>query len=125
MIYNVLLIDVPLLPVIGSKDQQFNFQLHWLNNKELQFTMEAEVILQDMHRGVLNVDGHSEDPQHEASDSDHDDHHVDEVDKSGIKDTIILIDCSNLFPIRFNTTAVKFYALKPMILIENDGKELI
>lgn len=94
--------------------------------------MEAEVILQDMHRGVLNVDGHSEDPQHEASDSDHDDHHVDEVDKSGIKDTIILIDCSNLFPIRFwllwltdSTTAVKFYALKPMILIENDGKELI
>lgn len=101
MIYNVLSTDVPLLPVIGSKDQQFNFQLHWLNNKELQFTMEAEVILQDMHRGVLNVDGHSEDPQHEASDSDRDDHHVDEVDKSGIKDTIILIDCSNLFPIRF------------------------
>lgn len=104
MIYNDLLTDVPLLPVIGSKDQQFNFQLHWLNNKELQFTMEAEVILQDMHRGVLNVDGHSDDPQqenHEASDSDHDDHHVDEVDKSGIKITIILIDCSNLFPIRF------------------------
>nr|XP_022328939.1 dmX-like protein 2 isoform X8 [Crassostrea virginica] len=78
--------DVPLLPVIGSKDQQFNFQLHWLNNKELQFTMEAEVILQDMHRGVLNVDGHSEDPQpehHDASDSDQEEHHLDEVDKGG------------------------------------------
>lgn len=78
---------MPLLPVIGSKDQQFNFQLHWLNNKELQFTMEAEVILQDMHRGVLNVDGHSEDPQpehHDASDSDQEEHHLDEVDKGGM-----------------------------------------
>ncbi|XP_062621591.1 dmX-like protein 2 [Saccostrea cucullata] len=76
--------DVPLLPVIGSKDQHFNFQLHWLNNKELQFTMEAEVILQDMHRGVLNVDGQSDDhhhDNHEASDSDHDDHLFDEGDK--------------------------------------------
>lgn len=49
--------------------------------------MEAEVILQDMHRGVLNVDGHSEDPQpehHDASDSDQEEHHLDEVDKGGM-----------------------------------------
>ncbi|XP_056021522.1 dmX-like protein 2 isoform X2 [Ostrea edulis] len=77
--------DVPLLPVIGSKgDQQFNFQLHWLNNKELQFTMEAEIILQDMHKGVLNVDSHGDEHgNHEASDSDHEDHHLDDIEKSG------------------------------------------
>lgn len=63
--------------------------------------MEVEVILQDMYRGVLNVDGYLEDFQYEVLDSDYDDYYVDEVDKSGIKDNIILIDCSNLFFIRF------------------------
>lgn len=63
--------------------------------------MEVEVILQDMYRGVLNVDGYLEDFQYEVLDSDYDDYYVDEVDKSGIKDIIILIDCSNLFFIRF------------------------
>lgn len=63
--------------------------------------MEVEVILQDMYRGVLNVDGYLEDFQYEVLDSDYDDYYVDEVDKSGIKDIINLIDCSNLFFIRF------------------------
>lgn len=54
-----------------------------------------------MYRGVLNVDGYLEDFQYEVLDSDYDDYYVDEVDKSGIKDIIILIDCSNLFFIRF------------------------
>lgn len=63
--------------------------------------MEVEVILQDMYRGVLNVDGYLEDFQYEVLDSDYDDYYVEEVDKSGIKDIIILIDCSNLFFIRF------------------------
>lgn len=63
--------------------------------------MEVEVILQDMYRGVLNVDGYLEDFQYEVLDSDYDDYYMDEVDKSGIKDIIILIDCSNLFFIRF------------------------
>lgn len=63
--------------------------------------MEVEVILQDMYRGVLNVDGYLEDFQYEVLDSDYDDYYVDEVDKSGIKDIIILIDCSSLFFIRF------------------------
>lgn len=48
--------------------------------------MEVEVILQDMYRGVLNVDGYLEDFQYEVLDSDYDDYYVDEVDKSGIKD---------------------------------------
>jgi hypothetical protein len=87
----VLSSDIPLLPVIGSKgDQQFNFQLHWLNNKELQFTMEAEVILQDMHKGVLNVDSHGDDHHHgnqEASDSEHEE----DVEKSGKRFKFIFI----------------------------------
>ncbi|VDI15900.1 Hypothetical predicted protein [Mytilus galloprovincialis] len=46
--------DIPLLPVVNTDgDVQHNFQLHWLNNKELQFTMEAETILQEMHKGTM------------------------------------------------------------------------
>lgn len=88
--------DVPLLPVIGSKgDQQFNFQLHWLNNKELQFTMEAEIILQDMHKGVLNVDSHGDEHgNHEASDSDHEDHHLDDIEKSGKRQKRRILQCN-------------------------------
>lgn len=43
--------DIPLLPTTGNpNDQLFHFQLNWLNNKELQFTTEAEKILQEMHK---------------------------------------------------------------------------
>ncbi|KAJ8305006.1 hypothetical protein KUTeg_018589 [Tegillarca granosa] len=72
--------DIPLLPVVGSKgDLQHNFQLHWLNNKELQFTMEAESILQDLHRGTLyedsHKDSHSDSQDFLGSDSDHSPEH--------------------------------------------------
>ena len=77
--------DIPLLPVVGSKgENQFNFQLHWLNNKELEFTMEAEIILQELHRGTLGNDdsheGHNCDSRHDGSDSDH---HHEENDPDG------------------------------------------
>lgn len=41
--------DLPLLPLAGSSDATHNFRLHWLDNKELQFTMEAEKLLQELH----------------------------------------------------------------------------
>ncbi|KAK3098460.1 hypothetical protein FSP39_019692 [Pinctada imbricata] len=68
--------DIPLLPVVGAKgENQFNFQLHWLNNKELEFTMEAEIILQELHHGTLGgeegQEGHHYDNHHDGSDSDH------------------------------------------------------
>lgn len=50
--------DIPLLPTTGSSnDQLFHFQLNWLNNKELQFTTEAEKILQEMHKHTSINDG--------------------------------------------------------------------
>lgn len=54
--------------MVGAKgDVQHNFQLHWLNNKELQFTMEAEVILQELHKSSVSHHHHDADM---GSDSD-------------------------------------------------------
>ncbi|XP_069136751.1 dmX-like protein 2 [Argopecten irradians] len=71
--------DIPLLPVVGSKSEaQHNFQLHWLNNKELQFTMEAEVILQDLHKSSISHHHHHDLDVGSDSDSfqDHSSHQV-------------------------------------------------
>jgi hypothetical protein len=40
--------DIPLVPslVTGDPDREPNFILHWLNNKEMHFTLQAENILQ-------------------------------------------------------------------------------
>ncbi|XP_033750320.1 dmX-like protein 2 [Pecten maximus] len=69
--------DIPLLPVVGTKGEvQHNFQLHWLNNKELQFTMEAEVILQDMHKSSVGHHHHDHDIGSDSdSFPDHSSHH--------------------------------------------------
>ncbi|XP_064619402.1 dmX-like protein 1 isoform X3 [Lineus longissimus] len=42
--------DIPLLPTIGNTNylHESNFVVHWLNNKELHFTLESERILQDL-----------------------------------------------------------------------------
>lgn len=47
--------DIPLVPSMQSNDpsNQPNFILHWLNNKEMHFTMQAEAILQDLTRKVI------------------------------------------------------------------------
>ncbi len=56
--------DIPLVPSMGegggdggtkaeSSKQRHNFVLHWLNNKEMQFTMEAEKIMEDLFRLAL------------------------------------------------------------------------
>ncbi|KAH9503228.1 DmX-like protein 1 [Bulinus truncatus] len=55
--------DIPLLPIVGNKeDVDNNFRLHWLNNKELEFTMEAEKLLQELHQKLL-----AEEKQHQSS----------------------------------------------------------
>lgn len=40
--------DIPLVPslVTGDPDREPNFILHWLNNKEMHFSLQAEFILQ-------------------------------------------------------------------------------
>ncbi|XP_055296544.1 dmX-like protein 2 isoform X5 [Sitodiplosis mosellana] len=47
--------DIPLVPSMQSNDpsNQPNFILHWLNNKEMHFTMQAESILQELTRKVI------------------------------------------------------------------------
>ena len=47
--------DLPLLSVVGSQSSAGSFRLHWLNNKELQFTMEAERLLQELHANLQPV----------------------------------------------------------------------
>lgn len=40
-------IDIPLVPSLSSTDpeREPNFVLHWLNNKEMHFSLQAEAIL--------------------------------------------------------------------------------
>ena len=40
--------DIPLVPslITGDPDREPNFILHWLNNKEMHFSLQAENILQ-------------------------------------------------------------------------------
>lgn len=50
--------DIPLHPIVGKKeDVQCNFKLHWLNNKDLEFTLEAEKLLQNLHQRLLVEEG--------------------------------------------------------------------
>lgn len=43
---------------MGNKeDVDNNFRLHWLNNKELEFTMEAEKLLQELHQKLMAEEG--------------------------------------------------------------------
>ena len=46
--------DIPLVPSMQTNDPQAqpNFILHWLNNKEMHFSLQAENILTDMARKV-------------------------------------------------------------------------
>ncbi|KFB47233.1 AGAP010490-PA-like protein [Anopheles sinensis] len=47
--------DIPLVPSMHTTDPatQPNFILHWLNNKEMHFSLQAEGILQEMTRKVI------------------------------------------------------------------------
>nr|XP_006818127.1 PREDICTED: Dmx-like 2 [Saccoglossus kowalevskii] len=44
--------DIPLLPAISSMSGsgEGSFVVHWLNNKEFQFTLSAETIIQDIRK---------------------------------------------------------------------------
>ncbi|XP_071118494.1 dmX-like protein 2 isoform X1 [Haliotis cracherodii] len=84
--------DIPLQPIIGNKgDVDHNFKIHWLNNKELQFTIEAEHILQDLHKQMLFEESHKEEvhTSHEFDSEEHEhehDHEDDHDDQEADKD---------------------------------------
>uniref|UniRef100_T1IMB2 RAVE complex protein Rav1 C-terminal domain-containing protein n=1 Tax=Strigamia maritima TaxID=126957 RepID=T1IMB2_STRMM len=50
--------DIPLVPSIsGSGDlREPNFVLHWLNNKEMHFTLQAEQILQELSKKTIEIE---------------------------------------------------------------------
>ncbi|XP_076465247.1 dmX-like protein 2 isoform X2 [Babylonia areolata] len=52
-----LLPDLPLQPLTGNTQAAHSFRVHWLNNKELQFTMEAEKLLQELHAKLQSDEG--------------------------------------------------------------------
>ena len=50
--------DIPLVPAMNSAGEaggvHHTFSLHWLNNKEIYFSMEAEKILQELAKVPFN-----------------------------------------------------------------------
>lgn len=68
--------DIPLVPslITGDPEREPNFILHWLNNKEMHFTMQAENILQELTRKVVEKEEglqhqeHAEHVEHESED---------------------------------------------------------
>ncbi|XP_034938961.1 dmX-like protein 2 isoform X2 [Chelonus insularis] len=64
--------DIPLVPslITGDPEREPNFILHWLNNKEMHFTMQAENILQELTRKVVEKEEGLR--HHESDHVDHD-----------------------------------------------------
>lgn len=77
--------DIPLVPSMQTNDPatQPNFILHWLNNKEMHFSLQAEGILQDLTRRIIE----KEDINHlltgENSNNSEHSHHDEEHQKEG------------------------------------------
>lgn len=42
--------DIPLVPSISFCKPKPAFVLHWLDNKEMHFTMQAELLLEELAR---------------------------------------------------------------------------
>lgn len=77
VLFYMTVLDIPLLPIIGNKeDVESNFRLHWLNNKDLEFTIEAEKLLQQLHNRLVADEGvilqHSSTPNQALSDDEND-----------------------------------------------------
>ncbi|XP_065362975.1 dmX-like protein 2 [Calliphora vicina] len=55
--------DIPLVPSMHSNSSdpstQNNFILHWLNNKEMNFTLQAEAILQELTKKVIDEENNT------------------------------------------------------------------
>ncbi|XP_061395403.1 dmX-like protein 2 [Musca vetustissima] len=65
--------DIPLVPSMQSPSDasnQNNFVLHWLNNKEMDFTIQAEAILQELTKKVIHEENQN---THGGNLSDHTD----------------------------------------------------
>ena len=65
--------DIPLLPAMTSKGGEPNFVVHWLNNKELHFSMEADKILSDLHKRAVGTGEETETNDSDTANNDTDD----------------------------------------------------
>uniref|UniRef100_A0A0P5RMU8 DmX protein 2 n=1 Tax=Daphnia magna TaxID=35525 RepID=A0A0P5RMU8_9CRUS len=45
--------DIPLVPSLGGSANDKGFVVHWLNNKEMHFTLQAEYILQELSKKAV------------------------------------------------------------------------
>lgn len=45
--------DIPLVPSISYCNPKPAFVLHWLDNKEMQFSMRAEALLEELTKYVV------------------------------------------------------------------------
>lgn len=70
--------DIPLVPSMQTNDPatQPNFILHWLNNKEMHFSLQAEGIMHEMARKFMEKEDVNNIQTGDNSNSEHsDDHH--------------------------------------------------
>uniref|UniRef100_T1GAP9 Uncharacterized protein n=1 Tax=Megaselia scalaris TaxID=36166 RepID=T1GAP9_MEGSC len=53
--------DIPLVPSMQTSDpsNHINFILHWLNNKEMHFSLQAEGILQELTKKIIEKEENS------------------------------------------------------------------
>ncbi|KAL5274949.1 DMXL1 family protein [Megaselia abdita] len=53
--------DIPLVPSMQTTDpsNHINFILHWLNNKEMHFSLQAESILQELTKKIIEKEENS------------------------------------------------------------------
>lgn len=70
--------DIPLVPSMQTNDPslQPNFILHWLNNKEMHFSLQAEALMHELARKLIEKEDNNnqsiaENSQSEHSDLDH------------------------------------------------------
>ncbi|KAL1117874.1 hypothetical protein AAG570_004187 [Ranatra chinensis] len=75
--------DIPLVPslITGDPDREPNFVLHWLNNKEMHFSLQAENILHELTRKVVEKE---EGLYMDTSNQDSSEHHESEHDDKSI-----------------------------------------
>ncbi|XP_037932594.1 dmX-like protein 1 [Teleopsis dalmanni] len=66
--------DIPLVPSMKSTDpsNQNIFILHWLNNKEMHFSIQAEAILQELTKKVIDEENGNISVNHLSEQSDFD-----------------------------------------------------
>lgn len=69
--------DIPLVPSMQTNDPaaQPNFILHWLNNKEMHFSLQAEGIMQELTRKLIEKEDLNNLLTGENSNSEHSDDH--------------------------------------------------